>query len=159
MFVELSIVPWAAPCHWSDQLAEAPKLVDPSGLPYVLTPSGTCIDGEWDEVMTLVRRCHERVRRSSPHVLTSIRIEDEEGGRDQLTRNIASVEEKLGRPLRKLDPGGAGPIEAVSEGELSMDQLRVGADAAVEGAGCLPGIAVVGRPGSTAQSLHPGGRP
>jgi hypothetical protein len=62
--------------------------------------------------MALVRQCHDEVRRSSPHVLTSIRIEDEEGGRDQLTRKIASVEEKLGRPLRKLDPRGAGPPAA-----------------------------------------------
>src|SRR3954463_2145250 len=106
MLVELSIVPLGCDVQWSDQLAEALKLVDTLGLPYVLTPSGTCIEGEWDEVMTLVRRCHERVRQAAPHVLTSIRIEDEEGGRDQLTRNVASVEEKLGRPLRKLGPRG-----------------------------------------------------
>jgi uncharacterized protein (TIGR00106 family) len=109
MLVELSIVPLGSDVQWSDRLAEALKLVDASGLPYVLTPSGTCIEGEWDEVMALVRQCHECVRRSSPHVLTSIQIEDEEGGRDQLTRNIASVEEKLGRPLRKLDPRGPRP--------------------------------------------------
>jgi uncharacterized protein (TIGR00106 family) len=109
MLVELSIVPLGCDVQWSDQLAEALKLVDASGLPYVLTPSGTCIEGEWDEVMALVRRCHERVRQSSPHVLSSIRIEDEEGARDQLTRNITSVEEKLGRPLRKLDPRGPQP--------------------------------------------------
>jgi len=110
MLIELSIVPLGSDVHWSDQLAEALKLVDASGLPYVLTPSGTCIEGEWDEVLTLVRQCHERVRQTSPHVLTSINIEDEEGGRDQLTRNIASVEEKLGRPLRKMSPRGAQPM-------------------------------------------------
>src|SRR5215212_11514492 len=109
MLVELSIVPLGCDVQWSDQLAEALKLIDASGLPYVLTPSGTCIEGDWDGVMALVRRCHEQVRQSSPHVLTSIRIEDEEGGRDQLTRNIASVEEKLGRPLHKLTPQGPRP--------------------------------------------------
>ena len=79
MLVELSIVPLGSAVQWSDQLAEALKLIDASGLPYVLTPSGTCIEGEWDEVMALVRQCHERVRRSSPHVLTSIRIEVADG--------------------------------------------------------------------------------
>jgi uncharacterized protein (TIGR00106 family) len=112
MLIELSIVPLGYDVRWSDQLAEALKLIDASGLPYVLTPSGTCIEGDWDEVMALVRRCHELVRQSSPHVLTSIRIEDEEGGRDQLTRSIASVEEKVGRPLRKLDPRGPRPAAA-----------------------------------------------
>jgi uncharacterized protein (TIGR00106 family) len=106
MLVELSIVPLGCDVSWSDELAEILKRVDASGLPYVLTPSGTCIEGEWDPVMALVHQCHDLARRSSPHVLTSIRIEDEEGVRDQLTRNIASVEDKLGRTLRKLDPRG-----------------------------------------------------
>src|SRR3954464_14077321 len=108
MLFELSIVPLGSEVRWRDQLAEVLKLVAVAGLPYLLPPSGTCIEGQWDEVMALVRRCHDLVRRSSAHVLTSIQIEDEEGGRDQLTRNIASVEEKLGRPLRKLDPRGTG---------------------------------------------------
>jgi len=41
MLVELSIVPLGCDVKWSDQLAEALKLVDASALPYVLTPSGT----------------------------------------------------------------------------------------------------------------------
>ena len=106
MLVELSIIPLGAATQWSDQLAEALKLIDASGLPYQLTPSGTCIEGDWDQVMTLVRQCHDKVRESSRHVVTTIKIEDEEGVRDQLTRNVASVEEKLGRSLRK---GRSGP--------------------------------------------------
>jgi uncharacterized protein (TIGR00106 family) len=112
MLVELSIVPLGTEVQWSDQLAEALKLVDASGLPYLLTPSGTCIEGKWDEVMALVRRCHDLVRRSSAHVLTSIQVEDEEGVSDKLTRNIAAVEEKLGRPLRKANLQAADPAAA-----------------------------------------------
>ena len=106
MLFELSIIPLGCEAHWSDLLAEALKLVDASGLPYQLTPSSTCIEGEWDEVMPLVRRCHDRFRQGSAHVITTIKVEDERGAVDQLRRNIASVEEKLGRPLRRLDPRG-----------------------------------------------------
>jgi uncharacterized protein YqgV (UPF0045/DUF77 family) len=49
--------------------------------------------------MDVVRRCHVRAREGSRHVLTTIRIEDEEGETDKLTRNVTSVEEKLGRQL------------------------------------------------------------
>jgi uncharacterized protein YqgV (UPF0045/DUF77 family) len=62
-----------------DHLTGVLKLVDASGLPFVSTPSWMRIGGEWDEVMAQVRRCRERVRESSPHVLMSIRIEDEVG--------------------------------------------------------------------------------
>lgn len=99
MLVELSIIPLGGGAHLSDEIATALELVDESGLRYQLTPSGTCIEGEWEEVMDLVRRCHERVRESSPHVFTTVRIEDEEGARDKLTRNVTSVEEKVGRRL------------------------------------------------------------
>lgn len=101
MLVEFSIIPVGGDAHTSDELAEALKLVDASGLPYQFTPAGTCIEGEWEAVMTLIRQCHERVRRMSPHVVTTIKVEDDEGERDKLTRNVASVEDKVGHPLRK----------------------------------------------------------
>lgn len=103
MLIQLTVVPLGGDIHISDEIAEVLKLVDDSGLPYQLTPSGTCIEGEWDEVMELVHRCHERVRRDSPHVITTIRIEDDQGASDKLRRNITSVEEKAGRKLGRTE--------------------------------------------------------
>ncbi len=103
MLIQLTVVPLGGDIHLSDEIAEVLKMVDDSGLPYQLTPSGTCIEGEWDEVMELVRQCHERVRRDSPHVITTIRIEDDQGATDKLRRNITSVEEKAGRKLGRTE--------------------------------------------------------
>jgi uncharacterized protein (TIGR00106 family) len=99
MLLELSIVPLGRDTHLSDEIAEVVKLVDASGLSYQLTPSGTCIEGEWDDVMALVRKCHARARDLSTHVITTLQIEDEAGARDKLARNVQSVEEKLGRSV------------------------------------------------------------
>jgi len=99
MLAELSIVPLGRGEHLSAAIAEVLDVVDRSGIRYKFTPSGTCLEGEWDEVMDVVRRCHARARQGSRHVMTTIRIEDEEGETDKLTRNITSVEEKLGRQL------------------------------------------------------------
>jgi uncharacterized protein (TIGR00106 family) len=103
MLVELSIIPVGSNAHTSAELAKALRLIDASGLLYRLTPSGTCIEGEWDTVMPLVRRCHERVRKSAAHVITMIKIEDDEDERHKLTRNVASVEEKVGHSLGRTD--------------------------------------------------------
>lgn len=119
MLVELSIVPLGAAGHWSDHLAEALKVIDDSGLPYLLTPTGTCIEGEWDEVMGVVRRCHEQVRRSSSHVLTTLNIEDEAGGCDLLSGNVASVEQRLGRPLRRMEARPSDPPAPVGTEPLT----------------------------------------
>jgi uncharacterized protein (TIGR00106 family) len=99
VLIELSIVPLGRDTHLSDDLAPILEIVDESGLPYALTPSGTCIEGEWDELMALVRRCHARALADSPHVFTTIAIEDEGGARDKLRRNIRAIEERVGRPL------------------------------------------------------------
>ena len=105
MIVEFSIIPLGGDTHISTEVAEALKIVDASGLPYQLTPLGTCLEGDWDEVMSTIRRCHARVRELSPHVITTIKIEDEQGAKDKLTRNVASVEEKVGHALQGTNPG------------------------------------------------------
>ncbi|MFN2387913.1 MAG: MTH1187 family thiamine-binding protein [Thermoanaerobaculia bacterium] len=99
MLAELSIVPLGVGEHLSGPLAEVLDIVDRSGVRYKLTPSGTCLEGDWEEVMAVVKECHGQVRRHSRHVMTTIRIEDEEGEDNKLVRNITSIEEKLGRQL------------------------------------------------------------
>lgn len=99
MLVELSINLLGRGTHLSQDLAEILKTIDDSGQRYCLTPFGTCIEGEWDEVMGLVKQCHERARNLSSHVMTTIRIEDEEGAKEKLTENIAAVERAAGRRL------------------------------------------------------------
>ena len=105
MLVELAVIPLGGDTHLSDEIAEVLKLVDASGLPYQLTATGTAIEGSWDEVMSLVRRCHERTMKSASHVITLVKIEDEQGATRKLVSNVTSVEQKVGRPLKRLPPG------------------------------------------------------
>jgi len=100
MLVELSIIPLGGNSHLSSEIAKALDLIDSSGLRYQLTASATLIEGEWDEVMPVIRRCHERLRESSSHLIINIKIEDDAGESNKLRRNVASVEEKVGRPLK-----------------------------------------------------------
>ncbi|MGE0822069.1 MAG: MTH1187 family thiamine-binding protein [Candidatus Binatia bacterium] len=103
MLAELSIIPVGNSAHLSGELTKVLKVVHESGLPYQLTPSGTCIEGEWDQLMPLIRQCHERARKASSHVVTLIKLEDDEGEQHKLTRNVASIEEKIGHSLKTTD--------------------------------------------------------
>jgi uncharacterized protein (TIGR00106 family) len=102
MLVEFSIIPVGEGVHLSGPIAEVLRLVDASGLPYQLTPSGTCVEGGWDEVMSLLKQCHEHMRKTSVRVIWTIKIDDEEGAHDKLRSHITAVEEKVGRPLRRF---------------------------------------------------------
>lgn len=101
MLAELSINPLGRGTHLSRELAEILKIIDESGLRYCLTPSGTCIEGDWDDVMGLVKRCHEQARGGSSHVMTTVRIEDEAGATNKLNENITSVERAAGRQFKR----------------------------------------------------------
>lgn len=95
MLVEFSILPVGESTPTSDQVAVVLKFVDASGLPYQVTPSATWIEGEWDQVMSVIRQCHEHVRSMSPHVITLIKIEDEEGESKKLAWNSTPVQKKV----------------------------------------------------------------
>jgi len=101
MLVELHMTPLGRGVHLGPDLAEVLKIIDDSGLPYCLTPTGTCIEGSWDEVMTVVKHCHEKMREVATRVLTSVRIDDESGATGKITENTRSVEHAAGRPLRR----------------------------------------------------------
>jgi uncharacterized protein (TIGR00106 family) len=96
---EISVIPLGGDIHLSDELAGVLRIVDRSGLPYQLGPGSTCIEGEWDEAMSLIRDCHREARRTSKHVVTLIKVEDDEGQRGKLRSNVESVETKAGQPL------------------------------------------------------------
>lgn len=92
MLVELSIVPTAGEKSTSDVLAEVLSEIHRSGLPYQLTPSATCIEGNWDEVMSVVRRCHDLTARWSDSTVTLIKIQSD----GELSSNVTKVETALG---------------------------------------------------------------
>jgi uncharacterized protein (TIGR00106 family) len=98
MLFELSIMPLGE-VHMSDEIAEVLDVIERSGLPYQLAPGSTYIEGTWDEVLPVIRDCHARARRSSRHVITWVRVEDDEGQPNKIRRNVESVQQKAGRKL------------------------------------------------------------
>ena len=100
MLVQFSIVPVGGGESISEQIAKVLKIVDERGLPYKLTPMGTIVEGEWDDVIALIRTCHLEVQKSIPRLITSITIDDRPGKPDRITEKIRSVEKRLGREIR-----------------------------------------------------------
>jgi uncharacterized protein (TIGR00106 family) len=108
MLADLVIIPIGNGTSTSNSLADVLKLIKESGLPYQLTPTSTCIEGTWDEIMALAKRCHETVRARSPHLTTLLRLEEDKGEMNKLEENVASVEEKADEAFIKAPPLAAG---------------------------------------------------
>ncbi len=101
MLVEFSIVPVGTGESLSDKIANIVRTVESSGLPYRLNPMGTVIEGNWEEVMSIIRKCHDQVLDESPRVVTTIKIDDIPGKKEMITGKISSVERKLGKKVNK----------------------------------------------------------
>ncbi len=100
MIAEFAIIPIGSGESLSRYIAEALKIVESSGLKYELTATATILEGDFDQVMDVIKRCHQRVLSMSPRVMTFVRIDDRIGAKDEMERKVHSVEEKVGHELR-----------------------------------------------------------
>ena len=97
MLAEFSIVPIGKGESVSVYVAEVIEIVQGSALPYKLNPMGTVVEGNWDEVMALLKQCHDHVMKQAPRAITSIKIDDRPGRDNMIESKIRSVREKLER--------------------------------------------------------------
>ncbi|MFZ6017032.1 MAG: MTH1187 family thiamine-binding protein [Nitrospirota bacterium] len=101
MLIEFSIIPIGVGSSIGDQLAEVLKIVDASGLPYKVNPMGTVIEGEWDEIMKLIKKCHRTVMKTGERTLTTISIDDRRGKPNRIDEKVRSIERRIGKTLKK----------------------------------------------------------
>jgi uncharacterized protein (TIGR00106 family) len=75
-------------------------IIDKSGVDYRLNPMGTVLEGEWEDVMDVVRQCYERMRKDCNRVSCTIKIDYRKGHTGRLSGKTASVEKRLKRKLK-----------------------------------------------------------
>ena len=97
MIVAFSISPTAtdATGSVSEAVAAAVRVVRESGLPYELNAMFTNVEGEWDEVMAVVKRAVEVVAESSPRVGLVLKADIRPGYDGQLAAKVERVERAL----------------------------------------------------------------
>ncbi|MGZ8743507.1 MAG: thiamine-binding protein [Nocardioides sp.] len=79
----------------SAAVAEAVRVVRESGLPCETNAMFTNIEGEWDEVMAVVKRAVDVVAASSPRVGLVLKADIRPGFEGQLTAKVERVERHL----------------------------------------------------------------
>ena len=95
VIVEFSIFPMDKGESLSPYVARALNIIQESGLPYELNPMGTCVEGEWSEVMTLVDRCFLALQKDCNRINLALKADYRKGPAGRLKGKIESVKEKL----------------------------------------------------------------
>ena len=79
----------------SEAVAEAVRVVRESGLPHETNAMFTNVEGEWDEVMAVVKRAVDVVAARSPRVGLVLKADLRPGRTGQLRAKVDRVEELL----------------------------------------------------------------
>jgi uncharacterized protein (TIGR00106 family) len=83
----------------SEYVARIIDVIDRSGVPYQLTPMGTILEGDWDQVMGVVGACFRALETDCPRIAMNLKMDYRAGGDSRLKSKIAKVEQRLGRKL------------------------------------------------------------
>ena len=99
MIVAFSLTPSAADDDGGvhQAVAEAVRIVRASGLPNETNAMFTNIEGEWDEVMAVIKRAVDAVAAVSPRVGLVLKADIRPGHTGQLSAKVQRLEDALER--------------------------------------------------------------
>jgi uncharacterized protein (TIGR00106 family) len=101
VLLEFSMFPLDKGESLSPFVARSLDIIDRSGLDYRCHAMGTILEGEFDQVIDVVRQCFQAMAVDCDRIECSIKLDYRKGRRDRLEAKVSSVEEKLGRPVRR----------------------------------------------------------
>jgi uncharacterized protein (TIGR00106 family) len=99
--LEFSVTPLGAGDSVGQYVARAVDVVDRSGLDYQLHAMGTVVEGDLDQLLEVLKRAIEAVAADCDRVSVSAKIDYRKDHSGALDAKVASVEKRLGRPLKK----------------------------------------------------------
>ena len=85
----------------SPYVARSLEIIDASGLDYRLHAMGTIIEGDVDEVLQVLKQCLEAMSAECDRITCTAKLDYRKGHTGRLQSKVQSVEEKLGRRLKK----------------------------------------------------------
>jgi uncharacterized protein (TIGR00106 family) len=100
VLLDFSMTPLGKGESVSSYVARCLEIVAASGLDYRLHAMGTTLEGELDQVLSVVRRCFEALQPDCNRISCSIKIDYRKGSGSRLSSKVQKVQTLLGKPLR-----------------------------------------------------------
>jgi len=95
MIAAFSITPLGIGDSVSEPVAEAVRLVRESGLANETNAMFTNVEGDWDEVLALIKSCVMSVAEVAPRVSVVIKIDHRPGVTGALRSKVDAIDERL----------------------------------------------------------------
>lgn len=100
VIADICVIPLGVGTSVSAYVAACEDVFEAAGLSYTLHAYGTNVEGEWDEVMAALERCHEVVHdMGAPRISTTVRLGTRIDREQSMADKVRSVQEKRkGKP-------------------------------------------------------------
>jgi uncharacterized protein (TIGR00106 family) len=95
VIVAFSVTPLGVGEAVGDLVAEAVRVVRDSGLPHRTDAMFTTVEGEWDEVMDVVKRAVDAVQERAPRVSLVLKADVRPGVVDGMRSKVETIERHL----------------------------------------------------------------
>jgi uncharacterized protein (TIGR00106 family) len=95
MLVAFSVTPLGVGDAVGEYVADAVRVVRDSGLPNHTDAMFTTVEGDWDEVMAVVKRAVDAVAAKAPRVSLVLKADIRPGATGALTAKMESLERHL----------------------------------------------------------------
>lgn len=96
VMIDICIVPMGVGVSVSEYVAACQRVLEDSGLSHQMHAYGTNVEGDWDEVMAAVKRCHEVVHEmGAPRLTSSMRLGTRTDRAQSIADKVNSVKTKL----------------------------------------------------------------
>lgn len=76
MLLELSVSVKGKHRQTSDPSKEINRIIGASGLHYKSTGKGTVLEGSWEQLMAVAKKCHDEVLKKNDQFITSMKAVD-----------------------------------------------------------------------------------
>ncbi len=100
VLLEFSMSPFDKGESLSAEVSKILNYIDESGVNYKLTPMGTILEGEWDEVFSVVSGCFNLMKENSNRISLNLKADYRRGNESRLNSKIEKVEKILGKKLK-----------------------------------------------------------
>ncbi len=96
VIADLCVVPIGVGVSVSKHVAACQRVLEEAGLEINMHAYGTNIEGDWNQVMAAIKRCHEVVHEmGAPRISTSLKLGTRTDRTQSMAEKISSVEAKL----------------------------------------------------------------
>lgn len=96
VIIDLCVVPIGVGLSVSKYVATCHEIIKAAGLTSELHAYGTNIEGEWDAVFDVVKKCHEKIHdMGAPRITTTIKAGTRIDRDQTMADKVASVKQKI----------------------------------------------------------------